>query len=231
MNPPSPKRLFFQALVAAVGFALLASPALAYPYYYPWYRPVDTLSPSGAALGPWPWNFNFGGGPMSIPNGSNSPLTPGYNFNVGMGYNFTPRVGLDLEFLDAGFGLTQAAVNQAGAIDGDAHIWSVTLNPIYRFRLGGPFGAYIIGGGGYYEEDIRYTDEVQVFVPRYYGYYTGQGLEDVYQDTGYGGLNAGAGLTWNLGWGTKLYVEARYHYIFSPGVKTEIIPVTIGLRW
>jgi opacity protein-like surface antigen len=222
------KRLFTQGAILGVVLAFLTSTSWAWPYYYPMYRPVDTLPATGAALGPWAWNFNFGGGPTPVVGAAKSQLTDGYNFNVGFGYNFSPRIGLDLEFLDAGLGVTQAAMDQNNAVDGDAHIWSVTLNPIYRFRLGGPFGAYIIGGGGYYELDERFTEQVQFFDPFFA---TVDGLEDIYQHKSAGGLNAGAGLTWNLGWGTKLYLEARYHYIFTSGGNTQIVPVTIGFRW
>jgi len=232
MNTGATKCIFFQWVIPALAFALLTAPSLAEGYaYYPFYRPVDSLPATGAALGPWPWNFNFGGGPTTVVGGASQQINNGYNFNVGTGYNFTPRLGLTLEFLDAGLGATDAALQQNGAIDGTAHMWSVTLEPVWRFRIGGPVGAYIIGGGGYYERDMRFTEPVEVFVPTYHGGFYARGLEDVYQHDGAGGVNVGAGITYNLGWGTKLYVEARYHYVFTAGGNTEIIPVTIGFRW
>jgi len=215
---------------------MIPAVAAADPYYAPYYapyrifRPVDYLPPTGAALGPWRWNFNIGGGPTSV-TGSNSPLTGGWNFVVGTGYNFTPRLGLDLEFMNAGLGVTDAAIAQQQAYDANANIWSVTLNPIWRFRIGGPFGGYLIGGGGFYERDVRYSESTQVFVPTFHGGFFAPGSEDVHQTDDTGGLNAGVGLTWNLGWGTKLFVEARYHYLFTSGNGTQIIPVTIGFRW
>jgi hypothetical protein len=231
MNISTYQRIVLHGLVSAMAFAWLASPAMAQGYYYPMYQPAYGLPANGAALGPWPWNFNFGGGPTTVVGGATNKLINGYNFTVGTGYNFTPRVGLDLEFMDDGFGVTNAQLVQNQAIDGDAHIWSVTLDPVYRWRLGGPFGAYIIGGGGYYEEDSHYTEQAEVFFPTFHGGFFAPGYEDVYQTNGAGGVNGGLGLTWNLGWGTKLYVEARYHYIFTSGGNTQLIPVTIGFRW
>ena len=226
------KRVFFQLTGPTLVFALLAVPSLAEGYYYyPFYRPVDNLPPTGAALGPWLWNFNVGGGPTPMVGGSSRQLNDGSNFVVGTGYNFTPRLGLDLEFLDAGLGVTDSALQQNGAIDGTAHVWSVTLDPIWRFRIGGPVGAYVIGGGGYYERDMRFTEPAQVFVPTFHGGFFAPGLENVYQTDGAGGVNIGMGVTCNLGWGTKLYVEARYHYVFTAGGGTQMIPVTIGFRW
>jgi len=212
---------------------LVPATAMAYPYYagpYRVFRPVDDLPPTGAALGPWPWNFNFGGGPTAV-TGSNNPLTGGWNFVVGSGYNFSPRLGLDLELMNAGMGVTRAAMAQQQALDASASVWSVTLDPIWRFRIGGPVGGYLIGGGGFYERDIRYSEPGEVFVPTYRGGFFAPGTGDVHQIDDTGGVNAGAGLTCNLGWGTKLFVEARYHYLFTSGSATQIIPITIGLRW
>jgi hypothetical protein len=208
--------------------------AQGYPPYagpYAAYGPLDLWPPSGAALGPWRWTFDFGGGPTSVIGGSRDQLTNGWNINFGGGYNFTPRVGMILEFMNAGLGVTDAALQQNQATDGDAHVWSVTLNPVWRFRIGGPVGAYLIGGGGFYEREMIFDEPVQVFVPSFGGGFFVPGTETVRQTDDAGGVNVGGGITCNLGWGTKLFVEARYHHIFTSGGATRIIPVSIGLRW
>jgi len=50
-----------------------------------------------------------------------------------------------------------------------------------------------------------------------------------------GGVNGGVGITVRLGAGdsnVKYYVEARYHYSPQGGrISTQIVPVTMGLRW
>src|SRR5436309_3599635 len=122
--------------------------------YRPMYRPPDWASPNDAALGPWPWNFDFGGGP-AIVAGSNDLLSNGSNFEFGGGYNFSPRAGFVLEFMNSWLGVTDNALEKNGAIDGSAYVWSFTVNPVYRFRLGGPIGGYVIGGGGFYEREMR----------------------------------------------------------------------------
>jgi hypothetical protein len=193
----------------------------------PYYRAPAWASPGAAALGPWPWNFEFGGGPTAVA-GSNNQLTGGSNFTVGGGYNFTPRTGFIIEFMNSWLGLTNQALQQNGAIDGDANIWSVTVNPIWRFRIGGPVGGYIIGGGGYYERENRFIEQQQINDPIFGPLLVN---EEVRQTTDAGGVNIGMGLTWNWGWGTKFFVEARYHHIFTSGSDTQIIPVTFGFRW
>jgi hypothetical protein len=194
------------------------------------YRAPAWASSNAAALGPWPWNFDFGGGPTAI-TGSHDQFTGGSNFEFGGGYNFSPRSGFVLEFMNNALGVTDSELAQNGAVSGDAGILAVTLNPIWRFRIGGPIGGYLIGGGGYYQRETRLDEPVTVFVPTFRGGFFETGLATVrdYDDTG--GVNIGGGLTWNLGWGTKFFVEARYHYIFTSGKATQIVPVTFGLRW
>jgi hypothetical protein len=197
------------------------------PVYRPVYRAPAWASPSAAALGPWPWNFDFGGGP-TIVSGSDGQMKGGSNFIVGGGYNFSPRVGFVLEFANNWLGVTNQALTQNGAFDGDANVWSFTVNPIYRFRLGGPFGAYVIGGGGYYQRELRFFEE-QTIIDPFFGPIPATVEVRNTDDTG--GVNVGAGLTWNWGWGTKFFVEARYHYVFTSGNATQIIPITFGFRW
>src|SRR5690349_17463144 len=51
-------------------------------YRRPMYRAPAWASSNAAALGPWPWNFDFGGGPTAIA-GSNDQFTGGSNFEFG----------------------------------------------------------------------------------------------------------------------------------------------------
>jgi len=150
---------------------------------------------------------------------------------MGAGYNFNPRAGYVLEFSNSWLGVSDTALQNNQAIDGSAQVWSVTLNPIWRFPIGGPVGGYLIAGGGFYERQTRFDEPVQIFVPTFHGGFYIPGIATVRQFDDAGGLNAGAGLTCNLGWGTKLFVEARYHYLFTSGYATQMLPVTIGLRW
>ncbi len=238
----SPKLSFLKqfsllmATFAALCLCARSSPAdvLVYqPYYRPYalYSPLGMWPPSGAALGPWRWNFNVGGGPTAVLGNARNQLTNGWNFTIGSGFNFTPRAGFILEFSNSGLGLTDSTLVDNQASDGNASIWSVTINPIWRFRLGGPVGGYLIGGGGFYERDLGFTESGQIFVPTFDGGFYTPGTFVDHQIDDAGGMNVGAGLTCNLGWGTKIFIEARYHYIFTPGNATQLLPVTIGLRW
>jgi hypothetical protein len=224
---------------AASSAPAVPAPAAAYPapvYYDPYYvppyygpiesRPVYT-GPYDPAIAPWKFNFDFGGGPTAV-SGSQGHLRSGDNFVVGGGYNFNKNLGVVLEFMQSDLRLTRDALNQNGADDGSVWLWSMTLNPIWRYKISGIVGGYIIGGGGFYERDQRFVQNQFAF-DRFGNLYGFRVQDRQTDDTG--GLNIGAGFTFNCGWGTKFFVEARYHYLFTSGYPTEIIPVTFGFRW
>lgn len=46
------------------------------------------------------------------------------------------------------------------------------------------------------------------------------------------GLNGGIGVTFKVAEPRyRFYIEARYHYAPTKNVKTELIPITIGIRF
>jgi hypothetical protein len=180
--------------------------------------------PFDPALGPWKWNADVGGG-SAIVSGSQGNLRGGYNFQLGGGYNFNSQTGLTLEYLDSGLGVTNQAMNANGAIDGWAHVWALTLNPVWRYKIGGIVGGYIIGGGGYYARELHFTEPFQETSP---GLFQRTNID---RTDNTGGVDLGAGFTFNVGYGTKIFIEARYHYLFTPGYATQLIPITLGLRW
>jgi hypothetical protein len=225
------KRAFVCGATGVLAIACLMAPSIAYADY-PYYNLPSFAMPHAAALGPWPWNFDIGFGPMPVLGGASRQLTSGSNFVIGGGYNFTPRAGFVVEYMNAGLGVTNANLQSNGAISGDAVVSGVTLNPIWRFRLDGPVGAYVIGGGGYYDRDVRFNQPVTFTFLNHLGNpETGTGTESVHQNNGAGGVNVGAGLTWNIFRGTKLFLEVRYHYLFTSGYATQFLPITFGLRW
>jgi hypothetical protein len=228
-------RCFVGLAVFGMALGLLSAPSSAqeYPYYvpYPVYRPLDVWPPTGAALGPWHWNFDLGGAPTPVIGESRDHLTGGGTFTIGGGYNFTPRTGFVLEFMNSWLGVTDGELQRNQATSGDASVVAITLNPIWRYRIAGPLGGYIIGGGGFYEREERFSEPVQVFIPTFSGGFYVPGVENVHQIDDTGGVNIGAGLTCNLGWGTKFFVEVRYHYLFTSGYSTQLLPVTLGFRW
>jgi hypothetical protein len=91
-----------------------------------------------------------------------------------------------------------------------------TANIVYKFKTSeeSQFRPYLIGGGGVYNFKVKGND-----VPT--------GIDD--SQTKFG-INAGAGFDIKAG-SAGLFVEGRFHDIFTTGSNTKFIPITIGLRF
>jgi hypothetical protein len=227
-----------------------------------------TPSPSGAAAagqeygggrhGMLSWSRvagNFGGG-FNAPIGNDTStggsscttycgpfLTYGGNFTGGLGLRFSPRFSLlgEYQFMDDKLpGRFIAAVGTQG---GNAHIWSLTLDPVIDLFPKAVNSVYVTGGGGFYRKVTNFTVVEQGEVCDFYCYTFPENATVFHFSSNQGGANLGLGFTHRLG-GTygdgqmKVYAEARYVWIDTPPQssldgtgRTEVIPVTIGLRF
>jgi outer membrane protein with beta-barrel domain len=90
-----------------------------------------------------------------------------------------------------------------------------TGNVIYKFKVAEEtkFRPYLIGGGGVYNLDSKGDD-----VP--------SGVESVTKF----GINAGAGFDFKAG-AAGVFVEGRFHNVFTEGSNTNFIPFTVGVRF
>jgi hypothetical protein len=157
-----------------------------------------------------------------------------------VGYKFVPSFGISAEFGYNRLGLSDRILTNANVPGGNAHIYSVTLEPTIHFNGTGRFGAYLIGGGGFYHRTIEFTaptvDQVTLFDPFYGVFYPAAVnstaiLASFEQNKA--GLNIGGGIEVKLRGDSnaRFYTEARYHYIYTSPVRTTILPVTFGFRW
>jgi hypothetical protein len=121
------------------------------------------------------------------------------------------------------------------------NVYALTANYMYH-REGERFGYYAIGGGGWYYRKAELRNFTAppgtACVPAWgwWGYTCQSGFvtNSVLASSGIssGGLNAGLGITVGMTSGLKFYMEARYHYSPQGGrVSTQILPVTLGIRW
>jgi hypothetical protein len=203
---------------------------------------------STARAGSWKSNaasnfaFELGGG-FNAPIGNDIPfITWGGNLNVGAGVHLNQYVSLLAEFQFMDNKLPGGLIADAGADGGHAHIWSLTLDPVVDFFPRRTNSFYLTGGGGFYRKVTSFTDPVEV-IDCYY--FCTVGTENVVVSefsSNQGGMNLGFGLTHRLGRNsdskTKLFAEARYLFIDTPGFNeanglgtTGLIPVTFGIRW
>ena len=74
---------------------------------------------------------------------------------------------------------------------------------------------YLIGGGGVYNVKATGTNDVGTIV---------QGGVTKF------GLNAGAGFDFKAG-GAGLFIESRFHDVFTSGENLKFLPITLGIRF
>ncbi|HTF64492.1 MAG TPA: hypothetical protein VK638_17555 [Edaphobacter sp.] len=214
------------------------------------------------------YTFAAGGG-FGLPTGSSGKeLDLNWKFQVAGGYNFNKKFAVLLQYDYDKFGLTGGnldrqflrynaldLVDDTGALisfaglDGNAHMWSITLNPMYTYYQGDALGAYVIGGGGFYRKVTNFTlPQTGIYCNPFFGYcyqFTQNQTFDHYSNNA-GGVSGGIGFTYRLSRfaSQKLYAEARYAWVdnqpsansvvsYYPenNKRTGYFPVTVGLRW
>ena len=185
-------------------------------------------------------SFELGGG-FNAPIGNDTPyITWGGNFTLGAGLHFTKRLSalIEYQFIDDKLPGAFIAAAGNGATNGNAHIWSITLAPVIDLFPKRTNSVYITGGGGFYHKTTFFD------IQQCCDYY---GNPITINTNGFSsrqaGANIGMGYSRRLGgmYGDgkmKLFAEARYLFVNTPPTSqvnglgtTDLIPVTLGLRW
>lgn len=182
--------------------------------------------------------FEAGGG-FNAPIGNDTPyITWGGNFTVGGGFHFSRRLSVLAEYQFMDNKLPGALIAAGGGTGGNAHIQSITIDPVIDLFPKSSNSVYVTGGGGYYHKSTNFTI---LECCDFFGYPVNVTANSF--SSNQGGLNFGAGFTHRLGGvygdGTaKLFAEVRYTWIDTPPItdtnglgRTELIPVTFGIRW
>lgn len=195
--------------------------------------------------------FEAGGG-FNAPTSDSSPyVTWGGNFTVGGGLHLNKMVTLLAEYQFIDDKLPGNLIAETGASGGNAHIWSLTLDPVIDLMPTKHNSIYVTGGGGFYRKVTNFTDPVPAEYCTYY--YCGVAYQNVtvgHFSSNQGGWSVGAGFTHRMGgmYGdskTQLFAEARYLDIMTPevnsspnglgttfiGSDTKLVPVTFGVRF
>ena len=149
-------------------------------------------------------------------------LDAGWNIAGGVGLS-QGYVGLMLDGFFTDFGITHNALVRDGATRGSQRFWAVTVDPIVHVNERGPADFYLTGGAGIYGQLTKLRAPAgaasQFDLTR---------TENLYR----AGVNGGAGFAFNLNdTRLKLFLEARYHHIFTPGSGGSLIPITVGVRF
>jgi len=209
-----------------------------------------------------------GGGGFTMPTGSSGKeLGTSFKFQVGGGYNFSKKFAVLLQYDYDKFGLTGGNITRQmgrynalgladqnnnlidfSGLDGNSHMWSLTLNPMYTFYQADSLGAYVIGGGGFYRKTTNFTLPQTGVYCDFFGFcyqFTQNQTFDHYSNNA-GGVNGGVGFTYRFSRfaSEKLFAEVRYVWVdnqpstnsvvsYYPenNKRTEYLPVTVGIRW
>lgn len=190
--------------------------------------------------------FDVGGG-FNAPIGNDAKsdeggpfITWGGNLTAGAGVRFSRYFSLlgQFQFIDNKLPGKFIAEAGAGATNGNTHIISITADPVIDLFPRSANSIYLTGGGGYYHKSTNFS--VQVCCD-FYGYPVAINTNSF--SSNQPGGSFGLGYTRRLGGayndsGMKLFAETRYLYINTPRVgevnglgRTELIPVTVGVRW
>lgn len=185
-----------------------------------------------------------------------APLNPiaqftnvGWGATAGAGYTINSHHALIGEFMwnrlyatSAAIAPVRAALNSPN-VNGHGNLYALTAN--YRFELrGSKLGTYFIAGGGLYHRNASLTQAVPsgtstTCTPAWgwWGFTCSSGVvtSDVTlasTSSTVMGVNGGIGFTVKVGEPRyRMYFEARYHYAPTPRINTQIIPVTMGIRF
>jgi hypothetical protein len=160
--------------------------------------------------------------------------TTAWQITVGGGYNFVPKFGILAEYSFNRFGLTQQVIDEAGTDSGNTHLWSTTLEPIFRYKNSGKLGGYIIGGGGFYRALTSFTNNTYgIYCTPFYCYPVSGSYVVSHFSSNQGGANLGFGFTFKTDPSNRfaIYTEARYLWLDTPGHYSQFIPVSFGARF
>lgn len=195
--------------------------------------------------------FEVGGGFNFPESDTSNYMKWGGQFTVGGGLRLSKALQLLIDYQFMRDGLPDKLVAETGATGGNAHIWSLTLNPVFDLMPKSSNSVYVTGGGGFYRKVTNFTDlQPQQFCSYFYC-----GVGYAPQTVGHFSSNQGG---WSIGGGfqhkfagmygeghTAIFAEARYLDINTPaadtspnglgqvfvGAGTKVIPINFGFRF
>lgn len=172
--------------------------------------------------------------------------TPSWAFGVGFGRQFSTKFAVPLEFAWDNFGLTKQTLDNQlslynnqinyycglnasycntngittySTLDGNAHVWSFSLQPTFTLFRGEGLGAYVLAGAGFYHKVTDFTvPTTGVGYSPYYGYYQYSANEVIdHYSSNAPGFDGGLGLTYKFSRfsNERFYVEARYVVVLN----------------
>jgi hypothetical protein len=197
--------------------------------------------------GPLVWNL---GGQLTVPIGDTSNRTDvGGGLAVGLTYNLAAATGVQFEYGVNWSSLKTPNGLSALGIAGNGLLQYFNLNLLVRpFHLGS-IGFYLIGGGGLYYRRADITRVNGTALATYcdpWFFYCSAVPVSAQSVVGSRsrwdwGVDGGIGFTLPVAQTTRLYLEARYHYVWGPTFTSasgatahangQFLPITFGVRF
>jgi Outer membrane protein beta-barrel domain len=179
------------------------------------------------------FSFELGAGFTQTVGNTGRYLNDGWNLQGGVGYNFSPYIGVMGELGYTQLGFNGATLGSLGYPGGGVNVLFATIDPIVHLTPRSHFDLYAIGGGGLYHWSENFSAPTGAVTP----FATGSfplvipNVGDEYS-VNKPGFNAGMGVALGTKWHGKVFAEARYVHIFlNNGERGDYIPVTFGFRW
>jgi len=180
---------------------------------------------------------NIGGGVTFATGQVHDHLGNGGNFDIGIIFNVTPRIGIQAEYAYSPFGKKNVPlpgfpiVTDTVPVDAGHHMHQGTFNVIGKLgHEDAKLRPYVLAGLGVYDRIVQLTSPGVGFVtvcdPWWYVCYPAAvpvtNILGERSSTDMG-MDFGGGVTFKLGDAAQFYVEARYHYIWGPKA-SELAP-------
>ena len=201
--------------------------------------------------------INLGGGFTATTGDIEEHFGNGGQFEAGFSYFMNDRLGLQAQYAYTGlngknFTLPVATTPGGAALDrpfsSDMHMNGLSGDVVWRHSAP---GLYLVGGGGIYKRTVTLSTQAVGFVnvcePFWFICFPDPaGTDAVIGDrssTDFG-VNAGGGYSFRVSDSARLYVEARYLYVFGPDIfnpvtgqrlasnaNGQFLPISFGIRW
>jgi opacity protein-like surface antigen len=159
------------------------------------------------------YDFGFGGG-LSLPIGSTSDaFTVGPHGILSFAWIPAGSPGFGVQ-LDGMYQYVSGDEDALGGLDINQQVLNATLSLLYRVpaTAGSRFRPYFLGGGGVYNFDLK-----------------GDDVGNLDSSTKFG-LEGGIGADFEISPRFAIFVEGRYHNVFTEDENFQVLPVTVGGR-
>jgi opacity protein-like surface antigen len=188
--------------------------------------------------------FVLGGGWNNPTGKSGDYFDGGGTIFFAGGRHLNESTALQIEYSHHWLGIDPSVIQRASSDslqfdNAYASMWSVTLNGVYHHDPRRDVVPWITGGVGYYKRNLVLTKNSYFYVPPFFdpwwgwiggGWVPGESVTGSHADTGFG-FNVGVGFDLKIDSGASLYVDARWHHAYMPGVNMDVIPISFGVRW